>query len=89
VSGSTEGEMGAFHLMYLSAYPEKFCVAPDPDPIIEQLARDFSEVLRKDIEERRNTVRKFLKAISNGGLDPNMSLRRIDDSYISICNNSD
>ena len=76
-------EMGAFHLMSLSAYPDTFQVAANEDPDIEASAQLAASLLRADVEHRRTMVRIFLKLIGDGVLPANINLRRrrhTDDS---------
>jgi hypothetical protein len=69
-------EMGAFHLMSLSAYPDNFQVAPDDDPDIEHGAQIAAALMREDVNARRDTVRMNLKLIADGSLLANVDLRR-------------
>ena len=69
-------EMGAFHVMSLSAYPDNFQVVADEDPDIEHGAQVGAAVMREDVELRRTMVRSFLKLIVDGSLPANVNLRR-------------
>jgi hypothetical protein len=69
-------EMGAFHLMSLSAYPDTFLVAADEDPDIERGAQMGASHLRGDVELRRMMVRSFLKLIAEKLLPANINVRR-------------
>ncbi|MCO4053334.1 MAG: hypothetical protein HEQ16_04635 [Bosea sp.] len=69
-------EMGAFHLMSLSAYPDNFQVVADEDPDIEHGAQVAAALMREDVELRRTIVRSFLKLIVDGSLPANVNLRR-------------
>ena len=69
-------EMGAFHLMSLSAYPDNFQVVADEDPDIEHGAQVGAALMREDVELRRTTARLFLKLIVDGSLSANINLRR-------------
>ncbi len=76
-------EMGAFHLMFLSAYPDNFQVVPDEDQCIEHGAHIVAGRLREDVELRRTMVRSFLKLIVDGSLPSNFDLRRHHGKYNS------
>jgi hypothetical protein len=69
-------EMGAFHLMSLTAYSENFQVVADEDPDIEHGAQKGAALMRGDVELRRMMVRSFLKLIVDGSLPANVDLRR-------------
>lgn len=69
-------EMGAFHLMSLSAYPDTFQVVADEDPDIEHGAQVGATLMREGVELRRTMVRSFLKLIEDGSLSANVNLRR-------------
>ena len=76
LEGDLTPEMGAFHLMSLSAYPENFHVAADEDPDIEEGAQAGAHLMRGDVELRRTMVKTYLKVILQGWLPANVNLRR-------------
>ena len=69
-------EMGGFHLMSLSAYPENFRVVADKDPDIEAGAQYAAALMRDNIDQRRLMAQAFIDSMRNGVLPANVSLKR-------------
>ncbi len=76
ITGGVSEVMGAFHLMMLSAHPEAFQVADDPDPDIEAGAQEGARILRAEISLRHSTVEANLCLIMGGHIPANIGVRR-------------
>jgi hypothetical protein len=69
-------EMGGFHMMSLSTYPEHFKVAEDDDPDIEAGAQYAAKLTREDVSQRRLITGVYVDCIRKGVLPTNINIKR-------------
>jgi len=76
VSDDLTPEMGGFHLMSLSIYPNEFLVEADKDIDIEMSAQYAAQIFRADVNQRRMMTKGLIECIHKGLFPRNVSLRR-------------
>lgn len=66
ITGEVTPEMDAFHHTMRMAHPEHFKIPPDPDPDIEEMAQVGAEMMRNNLESRRQCAAAVLAGIKSG-----------------------
>lgn len=68
--------LGAFHLMSMMTYPEKFQIAPDQDEDVERGAHYFAHAAQESTDLRRQAVHGYIKMMEAGLIPADINLRR-------------